>query len=277
VVLAESPIHRYPMLAQTQLNQFAKDGFLLGPQLLSPDEVAVLQDETLRVIADRDDPTKPQPIMCHNMTGDPNRTVWQIVDIFRASAPFLALVNHPVVAEEIAQLSGGKSIRLWHDQIQYKPAAVGGANHWHQDAPYWPPLTPKDQQVTAWVALDDADEENGCMRMVPGSHLWGIHIRWLEALGGFDAMPPEFGGQSIEVRSCPVRKGQVHYHHSLTWHGSGPNVSGHPRRAIALHYMTGRTRYASGEGDHPMTPFIESPVGAPVAGELFPEVWPILL
>ncbi len=262
------------MLKAEQVETFRKQGFLLGPQLLSEDEVAALQEETLRVIADRDDASKPQPVLCHNMNGDPEGAVWQIVDIFRASPAFRGLVENPTIGEEIAQLTGGRTIRLWHDQIQYKPAAVGGANHWHQDSPYWPPLTPKDEQVTAWVALDDADEDNGCMRMVPGSHRWGVHIRWLEGLGDFDAMPKAFGGTPIEVRSCPVRKGQVHYHHALTWHGSGPNRSGRPRRAIALHMMTERTRYASGEAAHVLSPFMELEPGAVVQGELFPQTWP---
>lgn len=262
------------MLTAEQVEKFRQDGFLLGPQVLSDAEVAELQEETLRVIADRDDASKEQPVLCHNMTGDPDRAVWQIVDIFRASPAFARLVSNPTIAEEIHQLSGGEEIRLWHDQIQYKPAAVGGANHWHQDSPYWPPLTPKDQQVTAWVALDDVDDENGCMRMVPGSHLWGTHIRWLEALENFDAMPKEFGGSPIEVKSCPVKKGQVHYHGALTWHGSGPNRSGRPRRAIALHYMTERTRFATGERDHVLTKRIDVEPGSSLKGELFPKVWP---
>lgn len=262
------------MLTAEQVQRFKSDGFLLGPQVLSEDEVAELQEETLRVIADRDDAAKPQPLLCHNMTGDPDRAVWQIVDIFQASPAFRRLVHHRTIAEEIAQLTDGEEIRLWHDQIQYKPAATGGPNHWHQDSPYWPPLTPKDQQVTAWVALDDVDEENGCMRMVPGSQEWGIHIRWLEALPSFDAMPAEFGGSPVAVRSCPVRRGQVHYHHALTWHGSGANGSGRPRRAIALHYMTDRTRYASGEKPHVKTPLISVEPGAPISGSPFPQVWP---
>ena len=242
--------------------------------MLSDEEIDNLQRETLRVIEEREDKEKPQPVWCHNMTGDPANAVWQIVDIFLASEPFRNLVHHPAIAEDIATLTKGDVVRLWHDQVQYKPATVGGANHWHQDSPYWPPLTPKDEQVTAWVALDDADEENGCMVMVPGSHLWGVHVRWLESLEGIEGMPNEFGGEKIEVRSCPVKKGHVHYHHSLTWHGSTKNRSGRPRRAIALHYMTGRTRYAACEGAHPMTSYIESPIGAPVEGKVFPKVWP---
>lgn len=236
--------------------------------------MAELQEETLRVIADQGDESKPQPVLCHNMTGNPGKAVWQIVDIWRASPAFRRLVETPQIAEEIAQLSGGDEIRLWHDQIQYKPAGVGGPNHWHQDAPYWPPLTPKDQQVTAWVALDDVDDENGCMRMVPGSHEWGVHIRWLEALENFDAMPARFGDSPIEVKHCPVRRGQVHYHHGLTWHGSGANHSGRPRRAIALHYMTGDTRYAWGEPKHVKTELIRVEAGAPITGDDFPKVWP---
>lgn len=262
------------MLTAEQVQKFKHDGFLLGPQVLSEDEVGELQEETLRVIADLNDADKPQPVHCLNMTGDPEKAVWQIVDIWRASPAFRRLVENPAIVEEVAQLSQGEELRLWHDQIQFKPAGVGGPNHWHQDSPYWPPLTPKDEQVTAWVALDDVDEDNGCMRMVPGSHKWGTHIRWLEALEDFNAMPEEFGGTPISVRSCPVRRGQVHYHGALTWHGSGANRSGRPRRAIALHYMNEKTRFASGEREHVLSKFIQVPPGSPVSGEPFPKVWP---
>ena len=71
-----------------------------------------------------------------------------------------------------------------------------------------------------------------------------------------------------------MRKGQVHYHRALTWHGSGANKSGRPRRAIALHYMTNRTRFASGEKGHVITDLIKPEPGAPLTGDLFPQVWP---
>ena len=70
---------------------------------------------------------------------------------------------------------------------------------------------------------------------------------------------------------CPVKKGEVHYHHALTWHGSHANTSGRPRRAIALHYMTGDTRYVA-SGEHPMKPFVEVGDGEVLQGETFPLV-----
>ena len=260
------------MLTDEQVAQFHRDGFLKGSRVLSDDEIAALQSETLRVIEDRDNPDVQQPVMVHNFTGDPERAVWQIVNIWEASEPFKELIYNPIIAEDIAQLSGAEEVRLWHDQIQYKPASKGGVNHWHQDSPYWPTLEPKDQQVTAWIALDDVDEENGCMRMVPGSHLWGNHVKWLEALPSFDEVPDLFEGRPVKVVSCPVKKGEVHFHHALTWHGSGPNLSGRPRRAIALHYMTEKTNFHEA-GDHPMKPFISMGDGQMVEGDHFPLVW----
>jgi phytanoyl-CoA hydroxylase len=259
------------MLTPAQVEQFRRDGFLLGPQVLSPEEVEALQSETLRVIEQRDDPSVAQPVLCRNLTGDPEKVVWQIVNIWEASVPFKNLVYHPGIVEAIKELTDACELRLWHDQIQYKPASTGGANHWHQDSPLWPILMPKDQQVTAWVALDDADEGNGCMRMVPGSHLWGDHVDYLNTLPSFDETPDEFEGHKVQIVSCPVKKGQVHFHHAMTWHGSGKNTSGRMRRAIALHYMTDKTRYFAA-GDHVMKQFVEVADGQKLAGEHFPLV-----
>jgi phytanoyl-CoA hydroxylase len=76
----------------------------------------------------------------------------------------------------------------------------------------------------------------------------------------------------VEVRSCPVRKGEVHYHHALAWHGSPANTSGRHRRAIALHYMTEETRYVA-SGDHLMKRFVEVADGEVLQGAHFPLVW----
>ena len=263
------------MLNEQQIRQFHRDGFLLGPRILNDDEVDVLREELARVILERNNPGVPQPVLVRSF-GSPASPVWQIVNICEASKPFEDLVYHPEIAGEIAQLLAAREVRLWHDQIQYKEIGRSGVNFWHQDSLYWPLVTPKNTQVTAWIALDDADEENGCMWMVPETHTWGDNIEYLHGLrpNGFKSMPEIFEGRHSKMKPCPVRKGSVHYHHALTWHGSDENMSDRPRRAIALHFMDEQTTYFPTGSEHPMQAFVDGlKVGDPLTGDHFPLVW----
>lgn len=126
-------------------------------------------------------------------------------------------------------------------------------------------------QVTAWVALDDVDESNGSMSMVPGSHRWGDKIDFLHDLESF-TLPDECVGHRLEMVLRPVAKGEVHYHHSLTWHGSHQNTSMRPRRAIAIHLMPDDTVYDAA-GNHPMKPLVAVADGAKLQGDAFPLVF----
>lgn len=260
------------MLTPAQVAQFRRDGYVLGGQVITDAEVEVLRAELKRVIEDREAPG-PKPVRIINLAGDDAAPVWQIVNIWEASPAFRALGTQRQIAEESAQLLNAKELRIWHDQIQYKPAATGGVNNWHQDVPYWPNLVPQGEQLTAWIALDDADADNGCMSMVPGSHQWCDQIPFLDTVRPFEAMPKTFGGHPIEVRLCPVKKGHVHYHHALTWHGSHANKSGRPRRAIAYHYMSEKTFFRPAP-HHPMLPFITVQPGEKLTGEKFLPTWP---
>lgn len=261
------------MLTEDKVARFHQNGFVKGDRILDEDIVNELRSELERVIRENDQPGGRKPVRCVNLSGDDATPVWQIVNIWQASDAFNRLIGHPRIAEEIAQLTGASQLRIWHDQIQYKPAARGGINMWHQDAPLWPILTPM-KQVTAWIALDEVDMDNGCMSMVPGSHRWGDHMNHLRTWKDYRAdVPATFEGHRVEVTACPVAKGEVHYHHGLTWHGSHANTSGRPRRAIALHYMPGETRYV-GAGNHVMKPFVEVADGEVMKGKHFPRVWP---
>ena len=268
----ESPNARRTMLTPAQVTEFKSQGYLRGAKVLDDAQVDELRAEIDRVIEGRARTDIPQPVLCHNFTHNDATPVWQIVNIWEASPAFGRLISQPRICEEMAQLTGAKALRIWHDQIQYKPAATGGVNMWHQDAPLWPILAPMTE-VTAWVALDDVDVDNGCMSMVPGSHLWGDQIKVLQQWKDYVAdVPKDFQGHPVTVRTCPVRKGEVHYHHSLTWHGSHANTSGRKRRAIALHFMTGETRYVQ-SGEHCMKQFVEVADGEVMQGKHFPLVW----
>jgi ectoine hydroxylase-related dioxygenase (phytanoyl-CoA dioxygenase family) len=260
------------VLTQEQREQFRRSGFVNGGPVLDEATVEVLQQEVLRVIEDRDKPEVKQPVLLRNLSTNEAAPIWQIVNIYEASPAFNDLVHNSKLAEMAATLSGAKSLRVWHDQVQYKPKALGGRLGWHQDSPLWPSLQPKTAQLTAWVALDDADADNGCMYMVPGSHLWGDKQLKLNDVEEGALLPETFDGERIHIMMCPVKRGHVHFHHALTWHGSGTNHSNRPRRAIGIHYMTENTVYDA-SGDHLMKQFITVADGAPMGGERFPQVW----
>jgi len=261
------------MLTEEQVAEFQALGFLNGGQLLDDDAVEVLRSELARVIEEKDREDISQPVHIRNLGGDDTAPVWQIVNIWEASEAFKKLMYSQKIVEEMAQLTGATELRIWHDQIQYKPAEIGGTTSWHQDAPLWPIIRPMTE-VSAWVALDDVDVENGCMSMVSGSHKWGNQIEFVRTVKEFDAMPSEFGEHAVEVVRRPVKKGEVHYHHALTWHGSHNNTSKRPRRAIAIHYMTQDTYYEA-SGNHVMKKFVTVEDGEILRGEHFPTVWTV--
>ena len=277
------------MLAASQIEDFQRQGFLNGGSILVAEELEKLKRELDRIL-DKEgtgfESNEKQPVAMRDMNagkGVGKNPVWQIVNIWEASPAFERLLYHPFIVKAISQLTAQANLMIWHDQIQYKPAANGGATRWHQDAPLWPiilPMTP----VSAWIPLDDADEENGCMWMVPGSHKWGDQIDFLRTqnhldqrkdFGEIQGFTPPAGSSVEEVRAVPwpVKKGEVSFHHSLAWHGSPFNRSGRPRRAIAIHYMTGEARFEA-SGEHPMKQFVELEDGASMAeaGEHFPHV-----
>ncbi|MFW6060224.1 MAG: phytanoyl-CoA dioxygenase family protein [Phycisphaeraceae bacterium] len=260
------------MFTDQQVEAYRRDGFALGSRVLDDAQIQALRDELERVIAEKDEPDGPKPVLLRNL-GQEDTPVWQIVDIWMASEPFRDLLFNETLVQEAAQLSGARQLRVWHDQIQYKPHTTGGVNMWHQDSPAWPPVMPKDQQVTAWVALDDVDEDNGCMSMVPGSHEWGVAPAELRQIEDYDKLPDTCQGHKIERSLRPVKAGHVHYHHPLTWHGSHHNRSGRPRRAIAVHYMTEKTVFTAGERAHPKSPWIHVKAGETIVGDGFPLVY----
>lgn len=262
------------MFSDVELAQFKRDGFILGPKVLSDGEADALRDRMFEVLEGR---SKRSAESNRNLLGEEsNRVVNQIVNIWEADDLFRAHICNERICAMVSQLIGSSVVRVWHDQIQYKPPRIGGATDWHQDHPYWPIIQPADL-VSAWTALDDAMIENGCMWMVPGSHRWGPHKGGtigtepdtFDPLPNLDARPK---GIRIEKVPCEVKKGQVMFHHCLTWHGSPCNDSDRGRPAIAVHYMPGYTRYQPAH-EHLMEKRVEVRPGEVLQGAHFPTVW----
>jgi len=133
----------------------------------------------------------------------------------------------------------GRTPLLARDQIFMKPPRFGSAKPYHQDNAYFL-CSPPDDVITAWIALDDVDGENGCLRYIDGSHRLGLIPH--EPIPGEPhnkAPRADMVDLNRESLGC-VRKGGVLIHHGWTLHTSHRNESDRWRRAYATHWVTDR-------------------------------------
>lgn len=142
----------------------------------------------------------------------------------------------------IQHFIGGKAL-LFADQIFMKPPRFGSPKPYHQDNAYFL-CTPADQLITAWIALDDVDEENGCLRYIDGSHLGGILPH--ESLEIEHNLSPPSKLVDLRRESLAIaRKGAVIFHHMQTLHTSHENRSDRWRRGYASHWCTEHVKSAN--------------------------------
>jgi phytanoyl-CoA hydroxylase len=133
---------------------------------------------------------------------------------------------------------------LLQSMYLFKQPHIGAEVGWHQDATY---LHTQPPTVTGfWIALDDADRDNGCLIALPGAHHGPLRQRFLREGGRMvtrtlDATPwPDVAPVALEAR-----RGTLVVLHGLLPHASAPNRSSRPRHAYSLHLIDGVADYAA--------------------------------
>lgn len=134
----------------------------------------------------------------------------------------------------------GPDIALWTSQFFCKSAGVGRPYGWHADASYWEGFVEPIRVASLWMALDDVDRTNGCLRVVRGSHLRRDY-RYLPRRAEDDAFFPRVvdpaqidPGKVVDIE---IRRGEFVLFDAYLVHGSGPNPSERRRMAFTLRYM----------------------------------------
>lgn len=275
-------------LSADEILEFSRRGFVRPGRVLDDDQVdnlrrALAQAREREAEAGREydllDPALwPEE---DRLPPEPGKSVGFLFNLWLWNDEVRQVSFDPTLARWAAQLIGARQVRLLEDNALFKDPGQGGSLQWHQDHPYWPLAQPN--AVTAWVALDDVTVENGAMKMVAGSHLtgetlpaaFGTGTTYLEDLRPPTVRPiedPEAAGH--EITTIDLGVGEVSFHHSLTWHASGPNVSDRPRRSIVVRFVgdgtvwLGSRRYEFNYGDDEVG--IE--IGEPLGGKYFPVV-----
>lgn len=218
------------MLTETQVRNYWEDGYLAPVDVFDDSEIGSIRNR-IDLALDRwsDDLSGPGRNNAHYVL------------------PVLDQIAHdPRILDAVEQLIG-PDVLVGGTTIFLKPPASAGFISWHQDARYIG-LEPHNW-VTAWLAVDDVDEQNGCMRMLPGSHKAPL----ADHIDTFDENNLLSRGQTVpgvdEAATVPVvlKAGQLSFHHPLIVHGSAPNLSDRRRLGFAIQsYIGGDVEQAHG-------------------------------
>ena len=156
---------------------------------------------------------------------------------------FRRIAQDPRLVGIVEQLVG-RGVKVQFSQIFFKPPEVGGPKPIHQDNFYFGCDDP-DGLVTAWIAMDEAAVENGCLYFGEGSNKGPVFPHVAPADKPFDLqLTPEEAARH-PMSPALVPKGGVSFHHGNTLHQSSPNRSTRWRRAVAMHYVSNATVFAT--------------------------------
>ncbi|GGD86907.1 phytanoyl-CoA dioxygenase family protein [Paenibacillus nasutitermitis] len=228
-----TPLSSAAEFSSEQIRQFNEQGFLAIGNILHAAEIQSAKQAISDIIQDPETKAqvefvKPRSELTPGMDMELSvRKVYNFVDV----DPRLGiLAQHPAILAIMEQLLG-ETPKLTQDMALLKPPQGGGEKPWHQDMAYGP-LAFDKPVIGVWIALDDAGIDNGCMHVIPRSHMIG-------ATPHYAVRDWQICDTSVPVErdaAVPLKSGGVLFFHGLIYHGTPYNFSDKRRRALQFHY-----------------------------------------
>ncbi|MBL8848222.1 MAG: phytanoyl-CoA dioxygenase family protein [Planctomycetaceae bacterium] len=214
------------VLTAEQVAAFNRDGFIRPIRLFSTEEIADIREYFDKLLA---------KVM--SAGGDS----YSISSAHLRYGRVYDILTHPRIVAVVRDILG-EDVVAWGSHFFCKMPHDGKAVAWHQDASYWP-LTPT-KAVTVWLAIDDADTENACMRFIKGSHHFG-HLTYrpsTEAEHNVLNQSVDNAEQYGEPMDDCLLAGEASLHSDLLLHSSEANSSDRRRCGLTLRYAAADVR-----------------------------------
>jgi ectoine hydroxylase-related dioxygenase (phytanoyl-CoA dioxygenase family) len=207
-------------LSPEQIQNYYDQGYLLGlPPIYAPDEMDRMNAELPKLLA----------------LLEPGETAKDIREWHETSLFLYEIGMNPKILDLVEGLLG-PNFYLWASSFFIKEPHTLETVGWHQDAYYWP-MEPQNT-VTVWLAFDDVDEENGGMKIVPGSHKMGL-IKHKRSTATDSVLTLELEGGSFkedEAIQFKLKAGEISIHDDRAVHGSPANPSDRRRAGLTIRY-----------------------------------------
>ncbi len=252
------------MLRDELQADFDRRGWVVVRGVVDREAVAAMHEVFTALVPEVAYPPGPDGVL-REITG--LSTVYEPLATIARDARFGALVAHAL---------GAPRVQLLQDSLLYKPAHDGAPVEWHQDHTYIGFLVPA-RVATLRIALLPETANNGCMRIVDGSHRWGPigATQSLTATSVASLVPSLAPGQREQLdRAAPLElePGDISIHHVLALHGSTANRSASARRTIILRMFDAACRLDRSR----LPPGAEAHFPTDVEGHLDPQAFPLV-
>jgi hypothetical protein len=216
-------------LSAQEHQQYRDRGYVIPSFELPADHVDTLRQALDNLIA-QNPGVRPEKLVSAHIDGKNDEGVY-------GSSAFLDLAKTPEILDLVESVIG-PDIILWGCHIFCKPGGDGFETPWHQDGHYWPirPLA----TCTVWLALDHSTKENGCLRVIPGSHKdKALHKHMMEDRDDvvLTQRTSDDAFDENDATDLELRPGQMSMHDVYLIHGAAANTSPKRRAGVALRYM----------------------------------------
>ena len=219
-------------VSDEQVKFYKENGYLTYGRIFTKPELDELRDYVDEMIENLPEGRRPEQM-----------------DVPHFEHPYLfKYLTHPRVLKVIERLIG-PDIVLWSSHFISKRENDGMAVPWHQDGVYWGESLDPMHVITMWLAVDESKVENGCMRVISGSH--NLRDRRYESV---DRKNMLFGSEVVDADldaskavNLELEVGECHFHDAWTIHNSSPNVSQKRRCGYTMRYMPANVRYPGAE------------------------------
>ena len=233
-----------PVLTETQVEQFWRDGVLTIENAVTPEQLAALKRDFAHWVDDSRSKAEPYG-QCID-----GRVRFDVQPGHTAAQPALRRVQAPTEISEayydamansrmtdmVAELIG-PDVKLHHTKINSKLPGAATEVKWHQDFLFTPHSN--SDIITALLMVDDVTEDNGPLEVLPGSHKGELHAIWHD--GVFTGAVEDQQAADMQAKSvrCLGPAGSVCLMHTRLAHGSAPNLSNDPRTLFICVYTAG--------------------------------------
>ena len=222
------------MISEQDVTLYKKNGYLVVPNVLSADDVAKLQRVTDEFVENARHVTEHDEVYDLEDSHSPAEPrVRRIKTPHAHHEAYARMVAHPNILAVLKKL-WGPSVRFDVSKLNLKAAGYGAPVEWHQDWAFYPHTN--DDLAAVGIMIDDVDETNGPLMVIPGSHKGPILDHHADGYfcGAIDPGRGEVDfGEAVKLTGAA---GSITIHHARAIHGSATNTSGKPRRLLLHQY-----------------------------------------